>query len=239
MNEGSVLLQDIRANPDDDGLRLIYADWLDDQGQAERAEFIRVQIELASRDRWVTVDGLVRYTRAPASFMSNEYVRLVEREAALFNWKNLDMWGFHDWERNTVSRNEFEAFSADVCIVLTHRGFPCKVKCLMQNWLDHGKAIYAAHPIERVEITDREPRASTARPGEFLWDDFGNHPPDSSCLPDDLPAVIWRLLTGGRVKREVLSHWHRYSSKKEATDALSRACLAYAKQLTQSPTVEV
>jgi uncharacterized protein (TIGR02996 family) len=40
-------LSDIRANPDDDGVRLIYADWLQENGQPQRAEFIRVQIELA------------------------------------------------------------------------------------------------------------------------------------------------------------------------------------------------
>jgi uncharacterized protein (TIGR02996 family) len=40
-------LSDIRANPDDDGVRLIYADWLQENAQAQRAEFIRVQIELA------------------------------------------------------------------------------------------------------------------------------------------------------------------------------------------------
>ena len=40
-------LQDIIDDPDDDGLRLIYADWLDDHGQSPRAELIRVQVELA------------------------------------------------------------------------------------------------------------------------------------------------------------------------------------------------
>src|SRR5262249_26518532 len=47
-------LSDILESPDDDTSRLIYADWLDDHGQPERAEFIRVQIELARlpyRDR--------------------------------------------------------------------------------------------------------------------------------------------------------------------------------------------
>jgi uncharacterized protein (TIGR02996 family) len=38
-------LQDIAASPDDDGPRLIYADWLDDHGEPERAEFIRAQCE--------------------------------------------------------------------------------------------------------------------------------------------------------------------------------------------------
>src|SRR5262249_25005431 len=33
--------------PDDDDTRLVYADWLDDHGQPEYAELIRVQTELA------------------------------------------------------------------------------------------------------------------------------------------------------------------------------------------------
>jgi uncharacterized protein (TIGR02996 family) len=41
------LLQAIREAPDDDGPRLIYADWLDDHNEPERAELIRVQCELA------------------------------------------------------------------------------------------------------------------------------------------------------------------------------------------------
>ncbi len=41
-------LRAIKATPDDDHLRLVFADWLEDQGQTERAEFIRIQVELAS-----------------------------------------------------------------------------------------------------------------------------------------------------------------------------------------------
>jgi uncharacterized protein (TIGR02996 family) len=36
----------IRDEPDDDAPRLIYADWLDENGQPERAEFVRVQCAL-------------------------------------------------------------------------------------------------------------------------------------------------------------------------------------------------
>jgi uncharacterized protein (TIGR02996 family) len=41
-----VFLHDIVANPDDDTPRLIYADWLEDHGDPDRAEFIRLQCEL-------------------------------------------------------------------------------------------------------------------------------------------------------------------------------------------------
>src|SRR5450432_1685581 len=37
----------ILDRPAEDGPRLVYADWLEEQGDADRAEFIRVQIELS------------------------------------------------------------------------------------------------------------------------------------------------------------------------------------------------
>ncbi len=47
MNEADALLAAVLAEPHDDTPRLVYADWLDEHGQPERAEFIRVQVELA------------------------------------------------------------------------------------------------------------------------------------------------------------------------------------------------
>src|ERR1700680_1652632 len=40
-------LQAIIERPDDDAPRLIFADWLEDHGEPERAAFIRVQLDLA------------------------------------------------------------------------------------------------------------------------------------------------------------------------------------------------
>jgi uncharacterized protein (TIGR02996 family) len=44
-NPEDAFLADIVAHPDDVGPRLVFADWLDDHGEPERAEFIRLQIE--------------------------------------------------------------------------------------------------------------------------------------------------------------------------------------------------
>jgi uncharacterized protein (TIGR02996 family) len=51
MTDDPGLLQAILDDPEDDGLRLVYADWLEEHGEPERAEFIRVQIELARDPR--------------------------------------------------------------------------------------------------------------------------------------------------------------------------------------------
>ena len=45
-NTAQGLLADIIEHPEDDDLRLIYADFLDDHDEEERAEFIRSQVEL-------------------------------------------------------------------------------------------------------------------------------------------------------------------------------------------------
>jgi uncharacterized protein (TIGR02996 family) len=45
------LLADVLAAPGDDLPRLVYADWLDEHGESERAEFIRVQCELATVEK--------------------------------------------------------------------------------------------------------------------------------------------------------------------------------------------
>jgi uncharacterized protein (TIGR02996 family) len=48
MTHEEAFLADILAHPDDDAPRLILSDWLDENGQPERAEFIRVQCRLAA-----------------------------------------------------------------------------------------------------------------------------------------------------------------------------------------------
>jgi uncharacterized protein (TIGR02996 family) len=44
---GDALLDDIRRHPDDAAPRLVYADWIEENGEPERAEFIRTQCALA------------------------------------------------------------------------------------------------------------------------------------------------------------------------------------------------
>src|SRR4051794_488825 len=46
MSDRDALLAAIRQAPRDDAPRLVYADWLDENGDSDRAEFIRLQIEI-------------------------------------------------------------------------------------------------------------------------------------------------------------------------------------------------
>src|SRR5271155_2098705 len=49
-NDGDALRQTILAQPDDDLARLVYADWLDENGQPDRAAFVRAQVRAAQAE---------------------------------------------------------------------------------------------------------------------------------------------------------------------------------------------
>src|SRR5678815_3911516 len=61
MTDADTLLAAILADPAADMPRLAYADCLEESGQPERAEFIRVQVELA---RWGGCNWKTKHVRA-------------------------------------------------------------------------------------------------------------------------------------------------------------------------------
>lgn len=50
MTDGEALYRAILESPDDDAPRLVWADWLEENGDPERAEFVRLQCEWAALD---------------------------------------------------------------------------------------------------------------------------------------------------------------------------------------------
>src|SRR5205085_8409377 len=55
------LLAAVIADPDDDTVRLALADWLDENGDEARAEFVRVQVKLARLPAWDREAKLLRF----------------------------------------------------------------------------------------------------------------------------------------------------------------------------------
>lgn len=58
MTTADALLASVVASPDDDLPRLVYADWLDENGDPDRAEFIRLQI--TRENGAATAEGAIR-----------------------------------------------------------------------------------------------------------------------------------------------------------------------------------
>ncbi len=80
MSDADALLNAIAAHPDEDTPRLMYADWLDEHGQPDRAEFIRVQIEIARKEHLPRAE-------------LNRYVPLYERNQELIDNHRAELLG--------------------------------------------------------------------------------------------------------------------------------------------------
>lgn len=73
MTEHDALLNAILADPDDDTARLVYADFIEEAGEAERAAFVRAQLEVARVLEWDPV--AVRYRRADLATQAGDRFR--------------------------------------------------------------------------------------------------------------------------------------------------------------------
>src|SRR5262245_23483911 len=121
-HEGA-FLADICEHPDEDAPRLVYADWLDDHGQPDRAEFIRVQCERARLPEGDDRRG---------GLAAREERLLLGHEAA---WRAglpaLDGVTWGDFGRGFVEA----VFIASV-----------------EDFLRHAETLFAAAPVSRVRI---------------------------------------------------------------------------------------
>lgn len=73
MGDREALLRAVCENPDDDTPRLVFADWCEEHGERERAEFIRIQCELA---RGSVSDSRAADLRARESQLLDEFATL-------------------------------------------------------------------------------------------------------------------------------------------------------------------
>src|SRR5262245_74448 len=109
MNDHDHLLRAVLAAPDDDHLRLAFADWFEENGDAERAEFIRVQCRLAA-----------------LPYATNEMRRLRERQKHLLS-ANRARWtaafpALRDRGVKAEDRWEFRRGFVE-CVTLSARSF--------------------------------------------------------------------------------------------------------------------
>lgn len=173
----AAFLAAIRNAPDDDAPRLVYADWLDDHDDSERAEFIRVQVKLARTEPVIKAgtvlcaDGMPyeahRTDRPPVGIApqdrpNDEYERLLEHSDKLL--------GFHwmAWSPAcaTAPMNLTEAMRFGVRF---DRGFISEVRSPWSDWRDHADAILAEHPVRKVTLTTSPPLPVFIPPHYTSW----------------------------------------------------------------------
>jgi uncharacterized protein (TIGR02996 family) len=154
MSDRDALIAAILANPDEDTPRLALADWLDEHGDPARAEFIRVQCELA-RQFEAEAD-------LPDSFGKNlshggrwgmrwrphdteERLTLLRREEELLT-AHADEWrkGLPQYADN-VHTNTFVQF---------RRGFVGAVMAALGPFMKSPAALWKHHPVESLMLAN-------------------------------------------------------------------------------------
>lgn len=152
MSEGVELYKAILAEPLKDDVRLIYADWLEDNGDPVRAEFIRIQLELHHAKE------CLHDSQVQGSSIGCGYCRMKLRQDLLLI----------DGDRLVRWISNFPAFSS-FSMPIFRRGFLDEVRAPIDVLEKHLPAIVKLHPITKVMPTDRSPGGG---PGiRFFWHD--------------------------------------------------------------------
>lgn len=184
MNDRTALLSAILSNPDDDTPRLVFADFLQENGEDDRAEFIRAQLLLeATRVVCLTPVKLNQYAKRRCRKCRVCAASDVERNVFRDHWRELVPKQFTSPVvrcRDVYITNAHDGWTEFARIV---RGFTFSIECPTDDFLTHGRSILAQHPV--TTITLPEFRVEIDEPGEgYGWQIYYYEPgadTDISC----------------------------------------------------------
>lgn len=255
MSDGDRLFRAILESPRDDALRLVWADWLEEQGDAGRAEFVRVQFELASYPQDEEGWG---YLPRPIKHRYAKWKELKRREAALLalrrpepndNQHQADLWASGGgWQAVTHGGGPFwlyppAPFSSTGYDFAFRRGLVEEVT-LYDHVLLNARvtaALFSSQPLLRVALRGKRPLKEEG--AEFYcWTDHRGRLTDT---PDwEVPRPLFDLLLPDRRCVRVRDSSFMYSTRGYATeadalDALSAAAVRLGRRAAGLPDLEV
>jgi uncharacterized protein (TIGR02996 family) len=214
------LLRAVCDDPGDDLPRLAFADHLEETGgDPARAEFVRVQVELAARgcvDVWCEKVFRENYPIGRRCELADGCDALRERERQLLALDFVALgWHGAGWPRRVTAA--------------WRRGFVASVTLPCDDWLAHGPALVRAQPITGVTLADREPWLNFA--GEYGWSplDPSDDRPQGRAY---LPAGLYDALPDPDHVRPPIGTWE---TRARALTALSTACVTWARREAGMP----
>lgn len=164
------LLRTIIDDPDSDTPRLVFADWIEEKGEPERAEFIRVQIKLTEIAPCNCYEFGSEHPsvkeRIPKCEQHQKLFSLRKREKELltpprYDWLSCPS-GFHGaWGVYFASKVHHGGWISKGGVPVKtiganfHRGFVEYITCACNDWFTHHAAITAATPLRDVHLTTR------------------------------------------------------------------------------------
>lgn len=132
-DERTALNRAVVEQPDDDTVRLVFADWLEEHGEGERAELIRLQVWHGQN--WPTHE-LRKGCRCKSC-------RTFRRCTEILCLANRVKWAGPAW--------------APCCKIRWYRGFIETIELPVDQLEPHAAAIFAEHPVTAVKLVDAVP----------------------------------------------------------------------------------
>lgn len=229
MTTPAAFLAAIQAAPDDDLPRLVYADWLEENGNKVRADQIRLWCRPESRELVVELD--------PESRKGTRW------EAGL---SDIPASVVMVWSRGFV--HEVRCTLADwvggECVGCDGRGYLRVGVGGRKHETCHGTGrtggigprLVREHPIRKVTLTDRRP---DEHGGEYWW--WAENEYDIAARANQLHGAVFDLLPGEIefVDSDMLIPFMRFPSEAKAVGAAGAALIAWAKQQPVEPAPQV
>jgi uncharacterized protein (TIGR02996 family) len=147
--------------PDDDAPRLIYADWLDENGDSERAEFIRLQVRIADSD---VVNVLKARLRAEELFRKNcqQWISLLPGNISLWSESSTGLTG-NVFDSIEVGGPEITSIEGQTSVDDWERGFPAAVYVredarlfFRMKWLQEIEEFVPIHRLRLVRLNQAD-----------------------------------------------------------------------------------
>jgi uncharacterized protein (TIGR02996 family) len=239
MSDHAALLRAILVDPADDAPRLVLADWLDENGEPERAEFIRLDIAARRNPRSAASANVA--ARWKCSIYAIRHIR----ELTCSAWP-ADLRQTFQWDRMTRSGPAYGnirivghfqlASGKEARFVLDRGGFVAEISLPVAAFLAHAEALFRVHPATTIHLKGRAPFAGSS--ASHSWYRDGSIPPGGPeiHLQSNLPGPLWDELSGYVQAAPGRAKW--YESEAAARNALSRACVRHGRHLAGLPDID-
>jgi uncharacterized protein (TIGR02996 family) len=192
----------IRDEPDSDMHRLVYADWLEEQGDAARAEFIRLQCQLArlppnarrSRKLEQQQEELLSAHGGRWALPQSAEAALPAGRPQLRPGEGRHTYQVEVWPRQWVSLGPFHrGFVDELHIEGRHLA---RIGLLVRNLTRIEELVLRHHPIGTLHVAGREDRR-----GRTLWQRLANWP----ALVQMRELYLWDLAGAKDLQRLIAS----------------------------------
>lgn len=216
-----ILLQDIALNPNNHTLRLIYADWLDDNNRSWRAEFIRLQLRS-------------NYTEVEHEVCQRRLGELMDEHGMGF-FMEVAPW-LSSLMRQTGKRSvAIEGFDLNLQGYWLG-GMLHEVRCSRKCWLEYGVRICRRNPVGKVVLTGLDPCPWGM--DQTVWGRGENQPHSGWIWIEDdrltyrhwLPTVIFKHVRGDGVERAAHGPTKGNVSRQVMVNEANRAALAWVRE---------